>query len=166
MATLVREGSLVSGECLASPVHSGLCACWCRLFHRREPVDFGVPTRVLQPWRLHPASRNPGSLSAGVVLPCPTIASVNIRPVCHFRLFGLFLTRAPQQLSTSPSEIKNVEKQKWKKNCPPWPWARDSSGTQVAFGVCSGNWTKQKWLLRQSTLLRKGRIQAVLKGPQ
>lgn len=137
MATLVREGSLVSGECLASPVHSGLCACWCRLFHRREPVDFGVPTRVLQPWRLHPASRNPGSLSAGVVLPCPTIASVNIRPVCHFRLFGLFLTRAPQQLSTSPSEIKKCRKTKMKKKLPSLTLSQgqqwDSSGLWRLF---------------------------------
>lgn len=48
-------GSWLSGEWLASPVHSGLCACWGRLFHWSEPVDFGVPTGVLELWLWHPA---------------------------------------------------------------------------------------------------------------
>lgn len=62
-------GSLASGDWLVSPVRSGPCACWCRLFHWHEPVDFGVPTGVHQ--SSHPAGRNPGAPVClhGVILP-------------------------------------------------------------------------------------------------
>lgn len=36
------EGGL-SGESLPSPIHNGLCACWCRLSTGSEPVDLGSP---------------------------------------------------------------------------------------------------------------------------
>lgn len=132
-------GSLVSGEWLASPVHSGLCACWCRLFRWREPVDFGVPTGVLQPSRPHPAGRSPGWRAPRVPARCypaqqlPVFTSV-LRAVSFFSP-----TSAPQQLSTPPSEIRQCRKTKMEKNALPDP----EPGT--ALGV-SGLWRSSSQL--------------------
>lgn len=129
MATLVRRGvgggvgglggGRVSGKWLASPVHTVLCACWCRLFHWGEPVDFGVPTGVLKPLRPHPAGHSPGWRAPRVPAQCYPVQQLSVLRAVSF----FFIT----DLSTAPSETRKHRKTKMKK-FPPWPRARDSCG--------------------------------------